>query len=120
MAQKVMLIDDLDGSEGAETITYTVDGVQYEIDLSEKNAKRFRSALEEFIKASRRVEAPPPAPVSITRTGTRRRSSSGTDGGSGRSDLAEIRKWAQENGHQVAERGRVKKEIIDAYDEAHK
>jgi hypothetical protein len=57
MAQKVILIDDLDGSEGAETITYTVDGVQYEIDLSEKNAKRFRSTLEEFTRAS---PAPPP------------------------------------------------------------
>src|SRR4051794_34130283 len=122
MAQRVMLIDDLDGSEGAETLHYTVDGVEYEIDLSEKNAKRFRSTLEEFTKASRRVEAAPRAPVSITRAGgTRRRSSSSADGGgSGRSDLAEIRKWAQEQGMQVAERGRIKKEIIDAYDEAHK
>src|SRR4051794_31531762 len=127
MAQRVMLIDDLEGSEGAETIRYTVDGVEYEIDLSEKNAQRFRSTLEEFTKASRRVEAPPPVPVSISRAGTtRRRTSSGGDSGggsgsgSGRSDLTDIRKWAQEHGHQVAERGRIKKEIIDAYDEAHK
>jgi hypothetical protein len=115
-----MLIDDLDGSGGAETLRYTVDGVEYEIDLSEKNAQKFRATLEEYTNASRRVEAAPRAPVSITRaSSTRRRSSSGEGGGT-RSDLAEIRKWAQENGHQVAERGRIKKEIIDAYDEAHK
>jgi len=58
MAQKVMLIDDLGGSEGAETITYTVDGQQYEIDLSKKNAERFPSMLKEFIDASRPVERP--------------------------------------------------------------
>lgn len=38
MAQKVVLIDDLDGSEGSETLTYTVNGQDYEIDLSKKNA----------------------------------------------------------------------------------
>ena len=53
MAQKVMLIDDLDGSEGAETIRYSVDGKDYEIDLSEKNAKRLRDALTEFIEKAR-------------------------------------------------------------------
>jgi hypothetical protein len=47
MSQKVMLIDDLDQSEGAETIRYSVDGKEYEIDLSEKNAQRFRDALKE-------------------------------------------------------------------------
>jgi hypothetical protein len=59
MAQKVMLIDDLDGSDGAETIRYTIDGQEYEIDLSEENAKRFRDALREFIEKSRQVEQPP-------------------------------------------------------------
>jgi hypothetical protein len=59
MAQKVMLIDDLDGSEGAETIRYSVDGQAYEVDLSEENADRFRSVLKEFIDVSRQVEQPP-------------------------------------------------------------
>ena len=51
-----MLIDDLDGSEGDQTVTYTVDGQEYEIDLSEKNAQRFRDALAPFIEKSRPVE----------------------------------------------------------------
>jgi nucleoid-associated protein Lsr2 len=121
-ARRVVLIDHLDESEGAETITYAADGVSYEIDLSEENAKKFRSVLDPYITASRRVEAAPPEPVSIARASSRRRSS-GSSGGSGgarsRQDLAEIRKWAQEQGMDVAARGRIKQEIIDKYDEAH-
>jgi|tagenome__1003787_1003787.scaffolds.fasta_scaffold20729333_1 hypothetical protein len=112
MAQKVMLIDDLDGSEGAETITYAVDGQEYEIDLSEKNAERFRSTLKEFIDASRMVERP--AVLSPTPPRSTRRSS-----GSGRSDLHEIREWAIGRGMDVSRRGRIKKEILDDYDQAH-
>jgi site-specific recombinase XerD len=41
MAQRVVLIDDIDGSEGSETVTYTVNGQEYEIDLSQKNAEKF-------------------------------------------------------------------------------
>jgi hypothetical protein len=115
MAQRVILVDDLDGSEGAETITYAVDGVEYEIDLSEDNAKRFRLALDEFVKVSRRVEAPPQAPTSIARTGTRRRSS----GGSGRDDIVAVRAWAQNEGIEVAPRGRISKKVLDKYDAAH-
>jgi hypothetical protein len=117
MAQKVVLIDDLDESEGAETIRYMVDGVEYEIDLSEKNAQEFRTALQKYINASRLVEAQTPAPVSVTRAGTRRRSSS--SGGSRREDLAEIREWAKQQGEEVAPRGRIRKKIIEDYDRAH-
>lgn len=40
-----MLIDDIDGTDAAETIAFTIDGVSYEIDLSADNAVKFRSAL---------------------------------------------------------------------------
>ena len=115
MAQKTLLIDDLDQSEGAETIRYSVDGKDYEIDLSEKNAQRFRDTLKEFIDASREVEQPPVLTLTPART-TRRQSS----GGSGRDDIAQIRAWAEAQGMDVSARGRIKKEVIDAYDEAHK
>jgi hypothetical protein len=114
MAQKVMLIDDLDGSEGAETITYSVGGQEYEIDLSEENAERFRSMLKEFIDVSREVEQPPVLTLAPVRT-SRRQSSGG-----GRDDIPQIRAWAESQGLDVSARGRIKKEIIDAYDEAHK
>src|SRR3954454_14398562 len=108
MAQRLVLIDDLDGSEGDQTITYTVNGQEYEIDLSEKNVDKFNKALAPFIEKSRPVERQAFIPTPTRSSGTRRRSSSG--GGSTRSDLGEIRAWAQANGHQVAERGRIKKE----------
>ncbi len=59
MAQKVMLIDDLDGSEGAETIKYSVDGQDYEIDLSEKND---RAAGRVQVVAAAGVTSPRSAP----------------------------------------------------------
>jgi hypothetical protein len=114
MAQKVMLIDDLDGSEGAETITYTLDGQEYEIDLSEENAEKFRTALAPFIEKSRTVERPAIMTLAPVRTGRRQRS-----GGSGRDDISQIRAWAESQGLDVSARGRIKKEILDAYDEAH-
>ena len=59
MAQKVVLIDDLDGSEGEETLRYAVDGQEYEIDLSGKNAAKFRSDLKVYIEKSREVTPQP-------------------------------------------------------------
>jgi hypothetical protein len=114
VAQRVVLTDDLDGSEATQTLNYTVDGQEYEIDLSEENIQRFHEALEPFISKSRQVERQP-APVRRARGNGRRRS-----GSSGRDDIPQIRAWAQSQGMDVSERGRVKKEIINAYDEAHR
>jgi hypothetical protein len=111
MAQRLMLIDDLDESEGAETITYTVNDQDYEIDLSEENAQRFYDVLGPYIEKSRRVERQP-APTA--RGDGRRRSSR-----NGRGDIPQIRAWAEANGHEVSARGRIRKEVIDAYDHAH-
>jgi len=111
MAQRLILIDDLDESEGAETITYTVNGQDYEIDLSEENAQRFYDVLGPYIEKSRRVQrqAAPPS-----RRGDRRRSS-----GSERDDIPQIRAWADANGFEVSGRGRIRKDVIDAYDQTH-
>ena len=114
MAKKVMLIDDLDQSEGAETVRYSVDGKDYEIDLSEENAKRFRDTLKEFIDVSREVEQQPVLTFAPARS-SRRQSSRG----SSREDIPEIREWAKAHGHEVSPRGRIKKEIIEAYDAVH-
>jgi Lsr2 len=113
MAQRVVYLDDLDESEGAETVTFALEGKEYEIDLSEKNAERLRSALQEFIDAARSVER---RPVSFAPAQSARRRS----GGSGRDDIHEIRQWAEANNYDVSPRGRIKKEIIEAYDQAHR
>ena len=85
------------------------------IDLSEKNAERFRSLLKEFMDASRPVEQPPV--LTLTHARTSRRQSSGA---SGRDDIPQIRAWAESQGMDVSARGRIKQAVIDAYDEAHK
>ena len=63
MVQKVSLIDDLDGSEADETVTYSLDGQEYEIDLSEENAAKFRETLEPYIDKSRPVERQASSPT---------------------------------------------------------
>lgn len=106
-----ILVDDLTGEESdkVETITYSLDGTTYEIELTPKNADKFRGLFQEYIAVSRKQGG--------------RRSSGGTrrGGGSGRTkdELAAIREWATANGHEVSERGRIKSDIIEAYDAAH-
>lgn len=110
MVQKVniVLIDDTDGSEAAETVTFGLDGATYEIDLSTENAERLRSDLAGWVGAARR-HAGRKASARPARSGSSR----------GRSDAAQIRQWAEENGHNVSSRGRIPAEVRAAYEAAH-
>src|SRR5437667_3973458 len=56
MAQRteVILIDDLDGGKGDETVRFGLDGTSYVIDLSKKNAKAIRDALTKYVDAARK------------------------------------------------------------------
>ncbi|MDB1086667.1 Lsr2 family protein [Streptomyces sp. ACA25] len=109
MAQKVqvLLLDDLDGGEADETVTFALDGKTYEIDLKSANAEKLRSALEPYLKAGRRAGG---------RAARAPRGSRAAAGGS--QDTAKIRAWAKENGFQVNDRGRVPAEIRKAYEDA--
>lgn len=105
MAQKIsiQLIDDIDGTEAAETVNFALDGQAYVIDLSEKNAAALRNALAPYVGHAQRE----------SRRGTR-----GTRGRSS-STASDIRAWAREAGYTVPDRGRVAAEIKAAYDAAH-
>ena len=105
MAQKVnvQLIDDVDGTEAVETLTFGLDGVQYEIDLNEKNAGKLRKAFEPWVGNARR-------------SGGRRRTGRGAPRSSG--EAAKIREWARSQGYEVSDRGRVPAEIREAYAKA--
>lgn len=111
MAQRVQvtLIDDIDQTEGAETVTFALDGVTYEIDLSTKNAAKLRDSLAPWVGHGRRVA--PSRSAGAARSGSRR-ASTGTDS-------AAVREWARANGHTVSERGRISKTVMDAYAAAH-
>ena len=107
MAQRVevTLIDDIDQSKAAETVTFALDGISYEIDLSDKHAE-----------AARRLR---------TWTGHARRSGSARAvarvvGGLGlgkRTDLGAVREWARPTATRVGP-GPDLAEIQAAYDKA--
>lgn len=108
---KLVLTDDFDGTDAAETVSFSIDQGHYEIELSSENAAKLREALAPFIERARRVANP----ARGARGGSgRSRRSAGS-----RSDTAEIRKWAQDKGYEVSDRGRIPSEIIEAYDNAH-
>jgi hypothetical protein len=93
-------VDDIDGTAASETVNFTIDGSRYEIDLSDKNAAKFRKVMSGWIDASRR-------------SGHRR-----TRGAHPKSDPSEstkARKWALDNGFDVGPRGRLRAEVLDAY-----
>ncbi|WP_431844012.1 histone-like nucleoid-structuring protein Lsr2 [Calidifontibacter indicus] len=107
MAQRVQikLIDDLDGTDAEETVTFGLDGVSYEIDLSQANAAQLRDDLAKWVGSARRVKG------RVSRT-TR---ATGGNGGNSKDDLNKIREWGRQNGYQVSERGRVSREVQEAY-----
>jgi hypothetical protein len=108
MAQKVniVLVDDLDGSEAAETVSFGLDGTTYEIDLSEQHAKGLREALSPFVGHARKV------------AGGRRGRKGATTTNLGPSPRL-VRDWARSNGYEVSDRGRVPADVIAAYEAAH-
>ncbi|GAB3211359.1 histone-like nucleoid-structuring protein Lsr2 [Marinactinospora thermotolerans] len=109
MAQKVqvLLVDDLDGGEAEETVSFAVDGSSYEIDLSGKNAAKLRDALAPFVEAARK------APAKSGRSSRRQQRNAPS-----RERSAEIRAWAKAAGKQVNERGRIPASIVAEYDAA--
>ncbi|MDT0212063.1 Lsr2 family protein [Curtobacterium sp. BRD11] len=108
MAQKVTttFVDDLDGREieagKGGTVSFAFDGVDYEIDLSDKNTEKLRAVLENYIAAARRVGRP-----GAQRAAKRSQRSS--------EDLAAIREWAAGQGMAVSTRGRIAQDVKDAF-----
>jgi len=113
MAQRVHveMVDDLDGSEASQTVPFSLDGVTYEIDLSEDNATALRDELATYVSAARRVGG---RKVRLA-TG---QSLSGSPSGTDRERNRQIREWAQANGFEVADRGRLSSEIIAGFEAA--
>lgn len=107
MARKtyVELIDDTNGEKADESVTFGLDGVSYEIDLTEENARVLRDELSRWVDSARRVAG-------------RKMRGTGASAGSN-SDTAKIREWAREQGKQVSDRGRIAKEIRDEYYATH-
>ena len=119
MAQKtiVTLIDDLTGEEAEDisTVEFALDGVSYEIDLDEKNNTALRDALADYLAVARKTGG--------RRSSGPRRRSAGTaaprttsPGGYDRETSRQIRAWAKTQGFEVADRGRVPSNVIEAWE----
>jgi hypothetical protein len=103
MARKtvVALEDDLTGGPADETVRFSLDGVDYEIDLSAHNAERLRSDLDVFVAAARRVRTRAFRDIATPRVD--------------RAQLTAIREWARGQGLPVSPRGRIPESVLDAY-----
>lgn len=103
---KIIIRDDLDGTEGASSYKFGWGSDQYEIDLSDKNAKELQDFLSKYIDKAAKVTARLPRQAST---------SSARSSSSNKEELQKIRQWAKDNGFEISERGRVAQSIQDAY-----
>ena len=110
MARKtvVLLEDDIDGSKASETISFALDGSDYEIDLNEGHANELREALARFTNAGRKVAGGRGRPAARTKSSSH-----------GGPDAKAVRLWATENGIPVNTRGRIQAEVVEKYEAAH-
>ncbi|MBT2566993.1 Lsr2 family protein [Arthrobacter sp. ISL-85] len=110
MAKKtvVLLEDDIDGSEATETLSFALDGSEYEIDLNDGHASELREALARFTNAGRKVSGGRGRPAARTKSSSQ-----------GGPDAKAVRLWAVENGIPVNTRGRIQAEVVEKYEAAH-
>ncbi|MBC6462868.1 histone-like nucleoid-structuring protein Lsr2 [Actinomadura sp. HBU206391] len=102
----VELLDDIDGKPAEETVTFSLDGVTYEIDLSADNADKLRKNLTPYVEKARKATARQAGRLgkAPSRTAqTRERS-------------ADIRNWAKQHGITVNDRGRISAQVVEAYE----
>lgn len=127
--KRTIVVDDLDESEGAEEVSFALDGAVYEIDLSVVNRKKLDEVLRPYIDAARglrnghrpkrRVQrtqpvrhAPPTAPTAAPAT-----EPAGQDEGvlHSKEELAAVRGWAKSKGVRITLRGRIPQDVWDAW-----
>lgn len=103
MAQKnvTIYIDDLTGKQlpdgTGETVSFSLDGIQYELDIDAKEAQKLRAAFTPYVQAGRRLVGT--RGVRATRVKTA-------------ADPAAVRAWASSNGITVSNRGRIPAAVL--------
>jgi hypothetical protein len=102
MAQRtiVEMTDDVDGKPAVETLHFGVDGTEFEIDLSEKNAAKLRKAMSPFIGSARRTGGRRGRAMTVVSTGV---------------DTAAVRAWAASHKIEVSARGRIAAAVVEQY-----
>jgi Lsr2 len=119
----IKFTDDIDGTEAAETVSFSFRGTQYEIDLGEKNVTAFEKALSKYVAkarasgsgAAKRAVAAKPRTKARKATGGRRPRKASASKAAAAPTLT-IREWAQANGYSVGTRGRIPAAAREAYE----
>jgi hypothetical protein len=110
MAKQVItvLTDDLDGGDADRTVEFALDGINYTIDLSDKNAGKLRKALDPYLGVASRVgRSSGSRGTTLSRPAAPARAN--------RDQNQAIREWAVKNGFAVSERGRIPGSVVEAF-----
>jgi hypothetical protein len=103
----VQLLDDIDGGQADETVTFSLDGVDYQIDLSTSNADKLRKGLSEYVGHATKVG------------GRRKRGAVAGAAGRDKAQNQAIREWARETGEPISERGRIPEALVLKFQAVH-
>ena len=123
MAIKTVQIvqDDIDGSDGASTVMFALDGSSFEIDLNDAHAEELRQAMQPWIEKARRTRGGRASArrsmAAASSSPLRGRHTAITEKGL---SAKEVREWAQANGVEVSEYGRIADSVIEKYEAAQK
>ncbi|AWG70734.1 MULTISPECIES: histone-like nucleoid-structuring protein Lsr2 [Mycobacteroides] len=116
MAERIVrqLIDDIDGSDitdgNGDRVEFSLRGVDYQIDLSAANIAKLDKALKPYVAAATRIRGG---------RGRRPKNVGNESASASKEQLAAIRQWARKHGYEVSDRGRIKAEVIEAFEAAH-
>ncbi|SIL85891.1 histone-like nucleoid-structuring protein Lsr2 [Mycobacteroides abscessus] len=115
MAERILrqLIDDINGfdipdGEG-ERVAFSLRGVDYQIDLSAANVAKLDKAMKPYVEAATKVAG---------RRSRRAAKSASASGATSKEQSATIRAWARKQGYEVSDRGRIKADIVEAFEDA--
>lgn len=105
--QVTILVDDLTGNElrdgTGETVSFGLDGVEYELDVDRPAADELRSALAPFVAAARRVTGRGSVSSHLVKTPAA---------------PTAVRAWAAANGIEVSNRGRIPADVVARFEAA--
>lgn len=109
MAQQVVIIDDITGEAGASTRRLRVDGVEYDIDLTDETFEQLQKTLRPYLEKARVV------PMSKRGKATEGRGTPVRQKQELPAASATIRAWAAANGIDCPKRGRIPASVVERY-----
>ncbi len=110
MGTKQVKYDDLNDEDGAETVKFSINGAAYEVDLVKSNYDKLMEGLEPFIAVARSRGG-----VSTNKRQTRTRAR----GMQSSADMQAVREWAKKKGYNISPRGRIPREVMEAFEAEH-